>query len=174
MIPMPPERLRLAPIATPLGHLLAVTDERDVVRGLWFTADGAEARCRQALRRQYPALPVEPGAAPDSVLLALDRYFAGEIAALGDIPRAAAGTPFQRTVWAALTEIPAGTTMSYGALAATIGTPRAGRAVGAANGANPIAIVVPCHRLIGANRALTGYGGGIERKRWLLRHEGAL
>ncbi|MGL4287365.1 MAG: methylated-DNA--[protein]-cysteine S-methyltransferase, partial [Phreatobacter sp.] len=83
-------------------------------------------------------------------------------------------TDFQAAVWSALRRIPAGKTMSYGALAAQLGRPNAARAVGHANGSNPISIVVPCHRLIGANAALTGYGGGIERKRWLLTHEGAL
>ncbi len=84
-----------------------------------------------------------------------------------------AGTPFQRDVWAALREIPVGKTLSYGALAAKIGRPKAVRAVGLANGANPIGIVVPCHRVIGADSSLTGYGGGLDRKRWLLNHEGA-
>ncbi len=83
------------------------------------------------------------------------------------------GTPFQRRVWAALTHIPAGETRSYGAQATQIGRPSAVRAVGLANGQNPIGLVVPCHRVIGADGSLTGYGGGIERKRWLLRHEGA-
>jgi methylated-DNA-[protein]-cysteine S-methyltransferase len=82
------------------------------------------------------------------------------------------GTPFQRKVWAALPAIPAGTTMSYGALAAKLDAPRAMRAVGHANGSNPISVVVPCHRLIGASGSLVKYGGGLQRKRWLLRHEG--
>ena len=83
------------------------------------------------------------------------------------------GTPFQRAVWTGLTTIPPGETLSYGGLAARLGCPTAVRAVGTANGANPISVVVPCHRVIGADGSLTGYGGGIERKRWLLRHEGA-
>ena len=87
---------------------------------------------------------------------------------------ATAGTPFQRSVWAALVEIPAGETVSYAALARRIGRPAAVRAVGLANGANPVGIVVPCHRVIGSNGALTGYGGGLPRKAWLLRHEGVL
>jgi methylated-DNA-[protein]-cysteine S-methyltransferase len=184
MINARPNRLRLDQMTTPIGPLLVVTDERDVLRALWFAdrpnapeghpAPGAEPKLRQSLRRQYGTLPIESGVAPDSLRHALDRYFAGEIAALDEIPWAAAGTPFQRQVWSALTEIPAGATMSYGGLAAKIGTPKAVRAVGTANGANPIAIVVPCHRVIGANRTLTGYGGGLDRKRWLLAHEGAL
>ena len=85
-----------------------------------------------------------------------------------------AGTAFQREVWAALRTIPTGETTTYGRLASQLGRPKAMRAVGMANGANPISIIVPCHRVIGANASLTGYGGGLERKRWLLRHEGAL
>jgi methylated-DNA-[protein]-cysteine S-methyltransferase len=99
------------------------------------------------------------------------RYFAGELAALNELPVRTAGTPFQREVWRALREIPHGTTVSYGKLAEQIGRPKAVRAVGLANGSNPIGVVVPCHRVIGSNGSLTGYGGGIERKRWLLEHE---
>ena len=83
------------------------------------------------------------------------------------------GTPFQRAVWAALRRIPAGETLSYGQLAAQIGKPKAVRAVGLANGSNPVGVVVPCHRVIGADGSLTGYGGGLPRKLWLLEHEGA-
>ena len=100
-------------------------------------------------------------------------YFAGDIEILGEVPVRAGGTPFQRTVWAALREIPPGRTTSYGQLAARLGRPGASRAVGLANGANPVAIAVPCHRVIGADGTLTGYGGGLERKRWLLEHERA-
>jgi methylated-DNA-[protein]-cysteine S-methyltransferase len=96
---------------------------------------------------------------------------AGHTAVLDSLEVETAGTPFQRTVWHALREIPAGATMSYGALAKRIGRPSAVRAVGLANGANPIGIVVPCHRVVGADGSLTGYGGGLERKRWLLAHE---
>jgi methylated-DNA-[protein]-cysteine S-methyltransferase len=104
---------------------------------------------------------------------ALQAYFKGELDALTGLPTATQGTDFQRSVWDALRRIPVGRTISYGALANWIGRPRATRAVGLANGANPIAIVVPCHRVIGANATLTGYGGGLERKRWLLAHEQA-
>jgi methylated-DNA-[protein]-cysteine S-methyltransferase len=97
---------------------------------------------------------------------------AGDIASLDGIPTESDGTPFQREVWAALRQIPAGETWSYGRLAAHIGRPAAVRAVGLANGANPIGVVVPCHRVIGASGGLTGYAGGLERKRWLLAHEG--
>ncbi len=100
-------------------------------------------------------------------------YFAGDLEALATVPVDGGGTPFQRRVWAALRRIPAGETRSYSALAASLGDPRACRAVGLANGRNPIAIAVPCHRVIGADGSLTGYAGGLERKRWLLDHEGA-
>jgi len=101
-------------------------------------------------------------------------YFAGEFAALDDIAVDGGGTTFQRKVWNALREIPAGATKSYSELAAAVGRPNAVRAVGMINGRNPISIVVPCHRVIGKDGSLTGYGGGLDRKRWLLQHEGAL
>jgi methylated-DNA-[protein]-cysteine S-methyltransferase len=104
------------------------------------------------------------------VRLQLDEYFAGARRTFA-LPLAAQGTAFQRAVWASLVEIPYGATRSYGELASALGKPSASRAVGAANGRNPISIVVPCHRVIGANGALTGYAGGEERKRWLLQHE---
>jgi methylated-DNA-[protein]-cysteine S-methyltransferase len=112
---------------------------------------------------------------PFTVLIAmLEEYFAGRAVEF-DIPLSLAGTDFQRRVWTALREIPHGETISYGELARRVGTPGAARAVGLANGRNPIAIVIPCHRVIGADGRLTGYGGGLERKAWLLRHEaGAL
>ena len=103
----------------------------------------------------------------------LAAYFDGRIDAIDAVEVAMGGTVFQREVWAALRGIPAGSHLNYGRLAERIGRPEAVRAVGAANGANPIGIVVPCHRVIGANAALTGYGGGLHRKRWLLEHEGA-
>lgn len=100
----------------------------------------------------------------------LAAYFAGSLRQF-DLEVAGSGSPFQRGVWRALTEIPFGATETYGALARRVGNPNASRAVGLANGRNPISIVVPCHRVIGVSGALTGYGGGIERKRWLLEHE---
>jgi methylated-DNA-[protein]-cysteine S-methyltransferase len=103
----------------------------------------------------------------------LGEYFAGTRTTF-DIPLDAPGTAFQRRVWDALRAIPYGTTLSYGELARRLGDVRATRAVGAANGKNPIPIIVPCHRVVGANGALTGFGGGLDRKRWLLEHEGAL
>lgn len=103
----------------------------------------------------------------------MTRYFAGDIDALDGVAVQTNGTEFQRTVWAELRRIPRGTTTTYGELAARIGKPTAARAVGLANGSNPVSIVVPCHRVIGADGSLTGYAGGTARKEWLLRHEGA-
>ena len=100
-------------------------------------------------------------------------YFAGQRRDF-DLPLAAAGTPFQRAVWQQLLGIPYGRTVTYQDVANALGKPRAVRAVGAANGQNPAAVIVPCHRVIGSNGRLTGYGGGLWRKEWLLRHEGSL
>ena len=127
---------------------------------------------RELLRLQYGAMTLTAARAPAAVRSALSGYFKGDLDRFKDIKWRAAGTPFQRKVWTALPKIPAGSTLSYGALAAKIGSPRAMRAVGHANGSNPLSVVVPCHRLIGANGSLVKYGGGLERKRWLLRHEG--
>jgi methylated-DNA-[protein]-cysteine S-methyltransferase len=168
----PPEALRLERLATPIGVALLVTDEAGRLRA--FDYGDYEPRMMRLLARHYGAVPLEPGAAPAVLKAALADYFAGDFAALGRIAWATAGTEFQRQVWAALTTIPVGQTLSYAGLAAKIGRPKAVRAVGLANGANPVAVVVPCHRVIGAGGALTGYAGGLERKRWLLAHEGAL
>jgi methylated-DNA-[protein]-cysteine S-methyltransferase len=131
----------------------------------------AEELLQDALQRRYGACRLAPSLAPPEIRDPLEAYFAGHVTAIDRIPVDASGTPFQRQVWAALRQIPAGSTTTYGQLAARIGRPSACRAVGLANGSNPVAIVVPCHRVIGANGALTGYGGGLFRKRWLLDHE---
>ncbi len=131
----------------------------------------ADELFRRALERRYGDFRLEPSPAPAEIRDPLEAYFAGRIAAIDGIPVDAGGTPFQRQVWAALRRIPAGSTTTYGQLAARIGRPNACRAVGLANGSNPVAIVIPCHRVIGANGTLTGYGGGLARKRWLLDHE---
>jgi methylated-DNA-[protein]-cysteine S-methyltransferase len=166
-----PERLFLDRLETPIGEALLATDEEGRLRG--FDWSDYEARMRLLLRRQYGGMEPSEGAAPKTMRHAVKAYFTGDLAALRTIPWETAGTPFQRGVWMALTGIPPGTTLSYGALAAKLGMPKAVRAVGLANGANPISVVVPCHRVIGANGSLTGYGGGLERKRWLLEHERA-
>ncbi|HLI67703.1 MAG TPA: methylated-DNA--[protein]-cysteine S-methyltransferase, partial [Caulobacteraceae bacterium] len=109
--------------------------------------------------------------APSAAVKAFAAYFAGDVSALDGLEVETGGTPFQRQVWAALRNIPTGQTLSYKDLAIAIGRPSAMRAVGLANGANPAALVVPCHRVIGADGSLTGYGGGLDRKRWLIDHE---
>ncbi|MGE0718111.1 MAG: methylated-DNA--[protein]-cysteine S-methyltransferase [Alphaproteobacteria bacterium] len=158
-------------LTTPIGTIVLATDER-VLRALEFEDHAERIAAWMARRGERPAFVDRPD--PLGVTSRLAAYFAGRIDAIDDIPTAGGGTPFQEGVWAALRRIPAGRTTSYGALAAQLGKPTAMRAVGAANGANPISVVVPCHRVIGADGTLTGYGGGIERKRWLLAHEGAV
>jgi methylated-DNA-[protein]-cysteine S-methyltransferase len=170
-MPRLPERLQLERLATPVGDALLVTDEAGVLRALDFV-DYAE-RMQRLLRRHYGALPLTEGAAPARLRVDLQRYFEGELDALRSVEWATAGTAFQNTVWKALVAIPAGETRSYGELARGIGSPQSARAVGWANGSNPIAIVIPCHRVIGAGGKLTGYAGGLHRKEWLLRHESA-
>jgi methylated-DNA-[protein]-cysteine S-methyltransferase len=168
---MTPDRLLVDHLATPIGEALLVSDEQGRLCALDWQ-DHAP-RLREFLRRRYGAVALEPGRASSATVQALEGYFAGELDRLEEIRCAPAGTPFQLAVWSALRDIPAGRTSSYGALAARVGRPRAVRAVGHANGANPIGIVIPCHRLVGAHGALTGYGGGLPRKRWLLAHEAA-
>ncbi len=131
----------------------------------------ADDRFRRSLQRRYGVVSLIDTDDPLGVATKLAAYFAGDLAVLDTIDVDGGGTEFQRRVWAALRTIPAGTTTSYGALAAKLGQPTATRAIGLANGANPISIVVPCHRVIGANGTLTGYGGGLPRKHWLLDHE---
>lgn len=171
---MNPLPLILERIPSPIGTVLLMTDEAGAVRVLDF-AD-YEARMARLLRRHYGAggWTVREAAAPTAARKALEAYFDGQIDAIDALETATGGTAFQRQVWAALRTIPAGTTWSYGALADRIGRPKAVRAAGLANGANPIGVIVPCHRVIGADGSLTGYGGGLPRKRWLLAHEDAL
>jgi methylated-DNA-[protein]-cysteine S-methyltransferase len=171
MTSKPPERLLLDRLATPIGEALIVTDEAGTLRAFdWADRESGMARL---LRLHYGALVPRSGAAPKNVIRRLRSYFEGELGSLGAIEWCTAGTPFQRAVWTALTKIAPGETLSYGALAAKLGWPKSVRAVGLANGANPLSVVVPCHRVIGTDGSLTGYGGGVERKRWLLNHEGA-
>jgi methylated-DNA-[protein]-cysteine S-methyltransferase len=154
---------------SPLGPLAVATDGDRVIA---IDLGGSDAALSIRLARE---LGGRLSRAPSSsVLDKLRAYFDGELSALEAIEVRAEGTPFQQRVWAALREVRAGSTMSYSALAARIGHPAAVRAVGAANGANPIPIVIPCHRVIGADGRLVGYGGGLDRKRWLLAHEGVV
>lgn len=144
--------------ATPIGPLTLVQN--------------ADGRLLAAEFRDHPAPPGHGPPPPAHLHAAFTAYFAGDLSALQHLPTAAAGTGFEQRVWAALRLIPPGHTLSYGELARSLGEPGASRAVGAANGRNPLAIIVPCHRVIGADGSLTGYAGGLFRKEWLLRHEG--
>ncbi|MGV3579153.1 methylated-DNA--[protein]-cysteine S-methyltransferase [Brevundimonas sp.] len=164
-----PETLTLDRIDTPVGQVLLVTDREGAVRALDFS--DYEPRMMRLLGRHAPDAELVPGRAPEAVRRAVEAYFAGDARALDGLTVKTGGTDFQRSVWAALRAIPAGETRTYGQLAAAIGSPRAVRAAGLANGQNPIAVIVPCHRVIGANGTLTGYAGGLERKKWLLAHE---
>jgi methylated-DNA-[protein]-cysteine S-methyltransferase len=163
--------LTLAP--TPLGPM-GLFARGDELVGL--SLDGGHDVAHPVLAhlaRHLGALETRPHPDAAGAATRLARYFGGDLAALDEQPVALLGTPFQRSVWEALRRIPAGRTWSYTELARAIGHPSAVRAVGAANGANPVAVFVPCHRVIAADGSLWGYGGGLERKAWLLRHEGA-
>ena len=151
-------------LASPVGELLLTASET-ALTAVYFPTS-----------RHGPP-PRHIGTASNGVLerarQQLEEYFAGARRGF-DLPLEPAGSAFELRVWEALRAIPYGTTVSYGELARSLGDPRGSRAVGAANGSNPIPIIVPCHRVIGARGELTGYGGGLDRKRWLLEHEGAL
>lgn len=165
-----PESFNLDRLSTPIGTALLVTDADGQLRALDW--EDYEARMQQLLRLHYGAVNLQEVRAPRDLRVALTGYFKGDLDRLAAIEWRVAGTPFQQKVWNALPTISAGTTLSYGALAARLGVPRAVRALGHANGSNPISVVLPCHRLIGADGSLVKYGGGLMRKRWLLRHEG--
>jgi methylated-DNA-[protein]-cysteine S-methyltransferase len=156
---------------TPIGEMLIVADREGNLRAVDW-AD-RETRMHRFLRLHYGenGFRLEPTRNPNDLTYAISRYFEGELTAIDILPVQTGGTLFQRDVWRALRNIPCGTTVSYAKLAEQIGRPAAVRAVGLANGSNPVGVVVPCHRVIGANGSLTGYGGGIERKSWLLKHE---
>ena len=159
---------------TPIGEMVILADPEANLRVIDWT--NHEPRMLQLLTRLYGknGFRLEPARNPHGLTTALERYFAGDLTAIDTLPVKTTGTPFQRKVWSALRTIPCGTTISYMQLATKIGQPTAVRAVGLANGANPIGVVVPCHRVIGANGSLTGSGGGLTRKTWLLEHEAAL
>ncbi len=155
-------------IKTPIGSLL-ITHDGKRLANIAF-ADREDRRARE-LARDFPNAQVERASKPTLFAGALKRYFDGDIRAIDKLPVLDFGTDFQKQCWKALRRVAPGTTRSYGEHANIIGRPSASRAVGAANGFNPISIVVPCHRLIGTNGSLVQYGGGLERKRWLIDHE---
>ena len=167
----PPETLTLDRIDTPVGLVLLVTDADGAVRALDF--HDFEPRMLRLLARHCGAFELVEGAAPAEVRDAVLTYFSGDAKALDQVKTRTTGTAFQRAVWSALRAIPPGQTRTYAQIAQAVGSPRAVRATGMANGQNPIALIVPCHRVIGAKGTLTGYAGGVERKRWLLAHEAA-
>ncbi|WP_196801329.1 methylated-DNA--[protein]-cysteine S-methyltransferase [Bordetella sp. FB-8] len=163
--------LRMERAPTPLGEMLIVTDEQGLLRALnWGDHESDMLRLmRNHYRKDAVQLQEIRRASP--AMQAMLAYFEGDLAGIDHLPVLTGGTDFQRQVWAALREIACGSTISYLDLATRIGKPAAVRAVGMANHANPISIVIPCHRVIGSDRTLTGYGGGLHRKRWLLEHE---
>ena len=164
------DSIALDRVPSPLGELLVVFDRAATLWALDF--DDHAQRMQRLLRTQQGLVgELAHERAPNAVREAFDRYFAGELSALDALVVHLGGSAFQRSVWMALRAIPPGRTATYGELAHALGRPKACRAVGRANGSNPLGIVLPCHRVIGADGALTGYGGGLERKRWLLAHE---
>jgi methylated-DNA-[protein]-cysteine S-methyltransferase len=165
------EVLAKARMATPAGDVVLVERGPRLV-GLVF--EDHWTRFRTDLEKRFGKFTFEETSQASAAAKALHRYFAGDLGALDGVEVETGGTPFQQSVWRALRRIPAGTTWSYARLAQEIGRPSATRAVAAANGANPVSIVIPCHRVIGSDGSLTGYGGGLPRKQWLLAHEGVL
>lgn len=164
---MAAETFNLERVPTPIGEAVIVSDDDGAIRLFYWDDPGH--RWKAALLHRYGEVTLRERA--PRFAEALGSYFDGDIAVLDAMKVVLAGTPFQMKVWNALRGIGAGTTTSYGALARTIGKPNAIRAAGHANGQNPVSLVVPCHRVIGSNGSLTGYGGGLPRKRWLLEHE---
>ena len=156
-------------LPSPIGTIVLVSDCA-ALRALDF--EDYEERMHRLLRLHYGPYRLSPARTLASIRGPIEAYFEGDLPALARVPVQTGGTAFQRKVWAALRQIPAGATMTYGQLAAATGSPNASRAVGLANGSNPVGVVVPCHRVVGANGSLTGYAGGTDRKRWLLAHEG--
>lgn len=172
-------RLFRTTLPTPLGDMLALSSDEGLC-ALEFTtvrgrASGEErlSRLTARLARWFPPHQLVDRETPIIARTRgwLEAYFDGTAAAIGGLPLDMRGAPFERRVWNALQAIPPGQTTSYGAIAKALDAPGASRAVGAANGANPIAIIVPCHRVIGSSGSLTGYGGGLDRKTWLIDHE---
>ena len=160
--------LNMDRVESPIGPLLLAW-RGETLYALGF--DDREERMAGVLKTRFGEVSLKRSAESDIFRRCLDEYFAGDLAALDRIAVDTGGTPFQQSVWRLLRQIPAGKTASYGELAAKLNSPGAARAVGLANALNPVAIVVPCHRVIGAGGRLVGYGGGLDRKRWLLAHE---
>ncbi|MFO1163114.1 MAG: methylated-DNA--[protein]-cysteine S-methyltransferase [Reyranellaceae bacterium] len=171
-VKFPPLEFLIDRLPTPIGELVIVADRAGKLRAIDWTDH--EPRMLQLLDRYFGkgGYTLEPSRDPGGLSRALAAYFKGDLDAIDRLPVEMTGTPFQTSVWRALRKIRSGQTISYADLAHRIGKPKAVRAAGLANGQNPISIVVPCHRVIGSNGTLTGYGGGLPRKQWLLAHEG--
>jgi methylated-DNA-[protein]-cysteine S-methyltransferase len=161
-------------IATPLGPLWVLCDETFHLRAVEWEEHSDRMNELLDIHYRKEGYTRITATNPGGLSRKLLDYFEGDLAVIDSLPTATAGTPFQREVWKALREIPCGHVMHYGQLAERLGRIGAARAVGAANGSNPVSIVVPCHRVIGRNGTMTGYAGGVQRKEWLLRHEGYL
>lgn len=161
-------------IDTPLGSLWILCDEQFQLRAVEW--EEQSVRMERLLEQHYHQEGYQriSSANPGGLSQRITDYFAGNLDIITTIPVVFVGTPFQQQVWQALRTIPCGQVMHYGQLANVLGNPGGARAVGAANAANPVAIVVPCHRVIGRNGTMTGYASGVQRKEWLLRHEGYL
>jgi methylated-DNA-[protein]-cysteine S-methyltransferase len=158
-------------IATPIGDMILVARDGVV---LLLEFEDATDRVSREIKARFSDYTLAPVTNPFGLSGQIQNYFAGQLDAIDSLPADGGGTVFEQRVWGALRKIPCGETISYGELATRIGNKQAMRAVGLANGKNPIAIIVPCHRVIGHDGRLTGYGGGLHRKEWLLRHEKAL
>lgn len=176
----PPDRLRLSVLESAIGPLGLAVDDEDRLRGVSFGDRALEALSgvRRAMQREYPGAQAEDGDAPSALVDLLDAFLGGDLSALARIDwsleGAVAGAGFQARVWRELASVPVGTTITYGEMAKRAGEPGAAQAAGVALNRNPIPLVLPCHRVVGADGAMVGFGGGLERKTWLLRHEGAL
>ena len=179
-------KVRYATMKSPVGpvavawkgsSIVAIQMEETKDRMGWgheYRATSPEKRLRHTLEDRFDDFELEHAEPTARVPKALARYFEGDVEAIDRVEVDPGGTPFQAKIWKRLREIPAGATMTYGELAASVGHPDGARAAGGAVGSNPIPIVIPCHRVIGSDGSLTGYGGGLRMKVWLLRHEGAL
>jgi methylated-DNA-[protein]-cysteine S-methyltransferase len=158
-------------IETPIGPMVLVAHDGVIVL---LEFEDATSRIARQIKARFGAVELQAATNPFGITDRIKAYFAGDVQAIDGLLTDGGGSTFEQRVWAELKKIPAGTTQSYGQIARQLGGIQHSRAVGTANGRNPIAIVVPCHRVIGADGSMTGYGGGIKRKEWLLRHEGAL
>lgn len=168
----PPQQRFIDRLQTPIGELIIITDDTFRLLMVGFTDGHPRVDALLQSFRSDDRVPLVSMVDPGGISSALASYFVGEVSSIDALAVAATGTEFEHSVWSELRKIPSGTTCSYSQIATKVNRPKASRAIGMANGKNPIAIVVPCHRVIGANGALTGYAGGVERKLWLLRHEG--